>query len=125
LSDKVEFFNWTDDVYAWYKIADAYVLSSNYEGWALVIIEAASCGLPIIMTDVGCAGEVIKDRESGLVLPLNNEEKLTEAMSMIIEDKELREKIGENARLISLTLPTKAETLILYKKSWELASKYH
>jgi glycosyltransferase involved in cell wall biosynthesis len=77
------------------------------------------------MTDVGCAGEVIKDRESGLVLPLNNEEKLTEAMSMIIEDKELREKIGENARLISLTLPTKAETLILYKKSWELASKYH
>jgi len=36
----------------------------------MVVVEAASFGLPIIMTDVGLAGEVIKDGESGIVIPV-------------------------------------------------------
>ena len=52
-----------------YRECDAFLLTSDYEGWGMVIIEAAAAGLPIIMTDVGCAGEIIIHGESGLVVP--------------------------------------------------------
>jgi glycosyltransferase involved in cell wall biosynthesis len=123
LSNKIEFFDWTDDVYTWYMTADAYVLSSNYEGWGMVIIEAASCGLPIIMTDVGCAGEVIKAGENGVIVPIGDEEKFSDAMARIIEDENFRKKVAANAHLVLSTLPTKKETLSLYRNSWELALK--
>lgn len=121
ISHRVEFFDWTEDVYGWYESADAYVLSSNYEGWGRVIIEAAYANLPIIMTDVGCAGEFIENGASGLVVPVNNTDALAEAMVKVIEDEALRKKISAGAKLALLELPNKEETLALYKKSWEVA----
>ena len=121
LADRVIMKDWTDDIGSYYNRADAYVLSSNYEGWGRVIIEAASYSLPIIMTDVGCAGEVIRDNESGLTVPIGNQIKLEEAMIKIIEDKNLREKLGKNAREVIKNLPNKEETLKLYQESWNRA----
>jgi len=99
LEDKVEFIDWTDNVYS------------------------ASCELPIIMTNVGCAGEVIKNGESGLVTPVNNREKLEQAMIKLIADKGLREKLGRMALKSIPNLLNQGETLKLYKKSWEKALK--
>jgi glycosyltransferase involved in cell wall biosynthesis len=121
LEKNVILLDWVDDVYMYYNSAQAYVLSSNYEGWGMVIIEAASTGLPIIMTDVGCAGEVIKNEENGLVIPIGDKEKLAKAMIKVIKDKDLREKLGTNSRKAVESLPGKEETLALYKKSWEKA----
>jgi len=106
----------------YYNMADAFVLSSNSEGWGLAVIEAASFGLPIIMTDVGCAGEVIRDQESGLVIPVGDKPKLIEAMLKIIKDENLKKKLGANAKSAVCRLPSKEQTLELYKKSWEIAS---
>jgi len=66
----VKFQGWQDDLDKFYNQADAFLLTSNSEGWGMVVVEAASFGLPIIMTDVGLAGEVIKDGESGIVIPV-------------------------------------------------------
>ena len=44
--------------------SDIFVLTSNYEGWGLSCIEALTSGLPVIMPDIGCAGEAIIDRMS-------------------------------------------------------------
>lgn len=41
--------------------SDFFVLTSNYEGWGLSCIEALAAGLPVIMPDIGCAGEAIVD----------------------------------------------------------------
>ena len=76
----IKILPWSDDVAGLMAESDAYVLSSNYEGWARVLIEAAYIGLPIVTTDVGCANEVIKNAEHGYVVPVNNQEKLSEAM---------------------------------------------
>jgi len=57
----VKFFGFQKDVRSYYNQTDVFLLTSNSEGWGMVVIEAAGFGLPIIMTDVGCAGEVIKD----------------------------------------------------------------
>jgi len=117
----VKFFGWQENLSNYYNQADAFLLTSNAEGWGLAVVEAASFGLPIIMTDVGCAGEVIKNGESGLIIPAGGKEKLVEAMLTIIEDGNLRKKLGENAKSAAGRLPGKEQTLELYKKSWEIA----
>ena len=121
LEKKIIMLGWKDDLDKYYNMADAFLLTSNAEGWGMVIVEAASFGLPIIMTDVGCAGEVIKSGESGLVISPGDKQKLVEAMLKIIEDENLRKKLGENAKLAVSRLPSKEQTLDLYKKSWGIA----
>ncbi len=122
LTDVVDFYEWTDDVYSFYNAADAYVLSSNYEGWGMVIIEAASIGLPIIMTDTGCANEIIKDDESGFVIPVGDSLGLSHAMGRLVGGGDFVEKLTIGAKDVAKKLLTKKETLELYKKSWELAA---
>ncbi len=121
LEGRVKLLGWQEYLSEFYKKVDAFLLTSNTEGWGLVVIEAASFGLPIIMTDVGCAGETIKDGESGIVIPVGDQKALEEAMIKLIEEPELREKLGQGARRAVEKLPSEEETLKLYKKSWNMA----
>jgi len=123
LEDEIKLFGYKNNLEEFYNNADCFLLTSDYEGWGLVVIEAASFGLPIIMTDVGCAGEVIKNNESGLIIPIGDKEKLVENMIRLVDDKNLRDKLGENAQRAVEKLPDKEKTLKLYKKSWEKARK--
>lgn len=123
LGENIKMLGWKKYLEEYYRRANAFLLISNSEGWGLAIIEAASYGLPIIMTDVGCAGEVIKDGESGIVIPVGDQKKLEEAMIKLIENENLREKLSKNAQEEVKKLPSKEETLNLYKKSWELAMR--
>jgi len=115
----VKFFGWQDDLEKFYEQADAFLLTSNYEGWGLAVIEAAVNGLPIIMTDVGCAGEVIQDGISGIVIPEGDQKKLEEVMVRLREDEYLRKKLGEGAREAVKNLLGKEEIFNLYKESWK------
>ncbi len=124
LNEAVEFIPWVENVNDEYARADAYVLSSNYEGWGRVIVEAAYSRLPIIMTDVGCAGELIKNNESGLVVPVGDENALVIAMTRLIEEAQLRLKLQNCAYESLKNLPNKADTLRLYKESWEKAKVF-
>jgi glycosyltransferase involved in cell wall biosynthesis len=106
-----------------YLECDAFLLTSDYEGWGMVIIEAASAGLPIIMTDVGCAGELIIHEESGLVIPPRDVGALTDAMKRLIEDSALREKLSVGATHALAGLPSFDTLLTEYRQNWELAFK--
>ncbi len=121
LESSVVLKTWVRNVYNYFKLADAYVLSSNYEGWGRVIVEAAATKLPIVMTDVGCAGELIRNNKSGLIVPVGDEGKLAEAMMELVKNEKLRIKLSDSAFLNYKKLPNKKETLELYKKSWEKA----
>jgi len=121
VSDGVKFLGWVNDLEKVYKQADTLVLSSDYEGWGLVVIEAAAQGLPIMMTDVGCAGEVIVNEQSGLVISVGNVRALANAMMRLREDVALRETLAQGARNAIAKLPTRGETLMLYQQSWEMA----
>ncbi|MFA5124400.1 MAG: glycosyltransferase [Patescibacteria group bacterium] len=121
LEDKIFLIGWTDNIYDYYNSADSYVLSSDYEGWGMVIIEAASCGLAVVMTDVGCAGEVLKDGVSALITPVGDEEKLADAMKKIIQNIGLRRQLSQSAESAINILPGREENLALYLKSWQTA----
>ncbi len=119
--NNVKFWGWQNDTDKFYSQADAFLLTSDYEGWGMAVVEAASYGLPVIMTDVGCAGELIENEKSGLIIPINNQSKLEEAMIRIINDENLRKKLADGAFSAIKNLPSKEETMALYKQSWEKA----
>ncbi|MFA6388997.1 MAG: glycosyltransferase family 4 protein [Patescibacteria group bacterium] len=121
LENYVQFFGWQENPDEFYSRAGAYLLTSDSEGWGMSVIEAAAYGLPIIMTDAGCAGEIIINGESGIVVPAGNTRELIRSMELLISDPELRKKLGQGAKAALKKLKTKEETLKLYKKSWERA----
>lgn len=121
VGNNVKFLGWQNNLEELYSEADAFLLTSNYEGWGMAAVEAASHGLPIIMTDVGCAGELIKNEESGIVIPVDNQSRLEEAMIRFINNDNLRKKLAEGAFSAIKNLPSKEETMALYKKSWDKA----
>lgn len=94
-------------------------MSSNYEGWGKVIVEAAAVEKPIIMTEVGCAGEIIKNNENGIVVPVDDQKAFANGMIKMIEDNDFRNIAGKKARQAILKLPTEPEILNRYKLSWE------
>ncbi len=119
----VNFLGWQDDLEKFYRQADIFLLTSNYEGWPRVVVEAAFFNLSIIMTDFSSAGEFIVNNENGIIIPINDLNSLKKAMIRLLEDKELRRRLGENAKKTISRLPDKEQTLKLYKKSWDTATK--
>lgn len=101
--------------------SDCFVLTSDFEGYGMVIIEASTAGLPIVMTDVGCAGEVIINEKSGIIVPAKNTEAFTSALRRIITDDVLRKKLSEEAKHAIAQLPSFDTVLEKYKASWSQA----
>jgi len=102
--------------------ADCFVLSSNHEGWGLVVIEASLYNLPVIMTDVGCSGEIVKNNESGLVAPVGDEEALKNALLKMMKlNHDEKNKFIINVKENIAKLPNKEETLKRYYQSWQAA----
>ncbi len=109
---------WTDDLISYYKTADLFLLTSNYEGYGMAVIEAMASGCPVIMTDVGLAGEILIDKKDGLVIPVGNKEKLTEAILNLIENSELRNDLIQNAQKTLSFWPKREDYLKAYRDSW-------
>jgi len=123
LKNRVKFFGRQENLKKFFSQADAFLLTSDSEGWGLAAVEAAAIGLAIVMTDVGLAGEVLKDGESAIIIRPEDEDALVLAMEKIIADGKLRARLGRAAREAVLKLPSKKETLGLYKESWERVAR--
>ena len=80
------------------KLADVFVQPSRWEGLSIAMLEAMSCGLPMIGTPVGGAAEILEDGINGLLVPVDDEEALSTAMGRLLEDTILRETLGSMAR---------------------------
>lgn len=79
-----------------------FLLSSDYEGFGLVLVEAMSVGLPIV--SYACpAGpcDLIEDGQNGFLIPMGNEDLFAEKICTLIENEELRKGMGKNALIKS------------------------
>jgi glycosyltransferase involved in cell wall biosynthesis len=81
-----------------YQNATLFVFPSYHEGLPGVLLEAMSCGLPIIATDVRGNRDLISHKENGLLIPIQDSKKMAETISILLENKKLREQLGKNAR---------------------------
>jgi glycosyltransferase involved in cell wall biosynthesis len=104
-----------------YAKANCFVLPSRSEGWTLSIIEAMASRVPVIMTDVGFAGEVIKHEKNGLVVPVDGEKALTQALELLMSNVALRKRLSESAYAYFENYWTSDRILAGYKESWHNA----
>jgi glycosyltransferase involved in cell wall biosynthesis len=98
VSDRVSFIPWTSHLPVYLQQADLFVLSSAYEGWARVILEAMASGIPAVVTEVGCAGEVFLDGVHGAIVPVGDVGALSVAVSELLDDAPRRKRMGLAAR---------------------------
>ncbi len=104
-----------DDVLRAYLAADVVVLTSLFEPWGLVVNEAMACGLPVIVSDqVGCADDLVRHRETGLVVGAGCEQELTAAILELADDAPVRRRMGEAAEklIAEWTLGNEAQNII-------------
>jgi glycogen(starch) synthase len=78
--------------------ADLFVAPSLYESFGLIFLEAMRWGTPVIGTRAGGIPEVVEDGKSGLLVPPNDARALTSALVILLQNADLRRRIGEAGR---------------------------
>jgi len=81
-----------------YQDATVHVVPSLYEGLPTVLLEAMSCGLPVVATAVSGNTEVISSDVNGLLVPPRAPNEMATAISRLLDDEQLRKNIGRAAR---------------------------
>jgi len=94
----------------YYSSAEVVVMPSHYESFGMVALEAMACGTPVVASQVGGLAFLIRDGETGFVVPGNDIEGLSDRLIDLIKDKNLRKKLGTKS----------TEYAQLY--SWEIIS---
>lgn len=98
INEQVQFVSFKKDVVQEYRDASIFVLSSRYEGFGLVLIEAMSQGCACVACDYkGRQREIIGSEEAGLLCEPEDNEQLAAAIKRLIVDEKLRESIQANA----------------------------
>ena len=82
-----------------YQNATLHLVPSHYEGLPTVILEAMACGLPVVATDICGNKEVISSGRNGFLVPPKSPKAMADVVLMLLEDGNLRERIGKAARV--------------------------
>lgn len=101
IGGKVVFAGNVKDVIDNIKDARIFVMTSDYEGMPNALLEAMCAGLPVISTKVSGAVDVIESGENGILVGLNDEKALSDAMRSFLQDEAFAKKCGENAVEVS------------------------
>lgn len=94
----VRFIDFTKVPEQYMAASDVFVLPSYREGFGSVIIEAASCGLPSIGSNIYGLSDAIKLEETGFLVPVRSSKPLEEVMLKLVNNDKLRNEMGTNAR---------------------------
>ena len=95
-----------------YSLVDVMISSSSYEASPLVILEALSCGLPVISTNVGGVNEILTDGYSGIIVDFGDELQLSEAMNFLARNPSHIKKLSRNGYSI-YSKNYRSETMVI------------
>lgn len=91
----VKFLGFRDNPWGYLQAADAFVLSSHYEGFGNVVAEAMVAGTPVVSTDCPYGpGEIISHEENGLLVPVGDATSLATALCRLLDNPELRQRFS-------------------------------
>lgn len=101
LAARVRLLGQREDVADLLHAADVFALASRYEGLGLALVEAAAAGLPVVAPAVGGVPEVVRDGESGILVPVGNPVALGRAIAALLADADRRTRMACRAREVA------------------------
>ncbi|MCL1675665.1 glycosyltransferase family 4 protein [Elizabethkingia meningoseptica] len=104
------------DVRPFFKIMDVFVLPSYREGFGMVLIEAGAMKIPSIVTNISGCNEVIINNKTGFLIENKNKKDLYSKMKYIIDNQDMINEIGENARI-------SVEERYIQNKLWDITKE--
>lgn len=106
-----EFIENPEAMAPYYKMADLFLLTSNYEGYGMAAVEAAAAGVPVVMTDVGVA--------IGRTFPVGDKAQAVAIIDELIKNPDQRKKVINEQEKFFQNWPTKEQYLEAIRKTWE------
>ncbi|MCU0526340.1 MAG: glycosyltransferase [Elainella sp. Prado103] len=100
LEDRVKLLGFQQNPFQWMRSADIFVLSSIYEGFGNVLVEAMACGTPVIATDCPAGPrEIIQHEVNGLLVPVGNVDAIANAIVHLLTYPKWREKLSDGGQV--------------------------
>lgn len=97
--DDVDFAGFKKNPFTYMRNCTVFVLSSRFEGLPGALIQAMACGAPVISTNCPSGpAEIISEGSSGFLVPVGDENRLTEALERLLDDESLRRAFSEAGR---------------------------
>ena len=119
ISDSARIHPPTNQIFQEYAASEFLVMSSHYEGFPMVMIEAMACGVPAVAFEFLCGPrDIIVPEENGLTVPEGDIPALAAAMQRVMEDPDLLMRMSAGARVISQTY---SEAVVMAQ--WEACFK--
>jgi glycosyltransferase involved in cell wall biosynthesis len=98
LGGSVQFAGETDRVHEYLQAADLFVFPTEYEGFSLALVEALSCAMPVVVTAVGAAPDLIRSGENGFLFPPKDPAAMLAALFAALAQRGRWAAIGDAAR---------------------------
>lgn len=99
IQEKVQFFEAQKNIEAIYLQSSIYVMSSRFEGFGMVLIEAMACGVPCISFDCPYGpSDIIQNGEDGFLVANGDEAALVNKLNLLIENAALRMQMGQKSK---------------------------
>lgn len=95
LEKNVFIYGSRDDIFNILQQSDVAILTSNSEGLPVALLEYGFCSKPVVVTNVGEIGSIVKDGVNGFIVASEDEISFTNKLTQLIEDKELRNQFGK------------------------------
>ncbi len=119
LNSRIKCPGFKRDVYQYLRCAHAFGLSSELEGAPLSLLEAMSCGLPVVATSVGGIPEIVQDGINGLLVPFGDIDALADKLYAVLTDSKLAGDLGRSARQTILKNHTAEKVIPQYEAIYE------
>jgi glycosyltransferase involved in cell wall biosynthesis len=100
LEKDVYFLGWQSNPFKYMKRAAVFVLSSDYEGFGNVIVEAMASGSPVVSTDCHSGpGEILDGERFGILVPVGDDQCLAEEILKVLRSQEFRRRLSASGRV--------------------------
>jgi glycosyltransferase involved in cell wall biosynthesis len=87
-----------NELVEFYRHSDVFVLPTYYEAFPKVVVEAMACGKPVVATRTGGIPELVKEGETGYLVPFGSPEAISERLLLLLGDRDMRASMGRRGR---------------------------
>lgn len=105
LPSRLHFLGWRRDLPRVYADLDLMVLPTvmDFEGTPVAVIEAMAAGVPIVATDVGGVSQLVRQQETGVLVPAQSVDALMDAIRALLADRQLAQRLAQQGRQLALS----------------------